>query len=151
MGTNPGGTARGPALRSDGRNSNQFIMETLASAMQTKTRRNDCREKAIIGKVGEIIIGTRNGISGYYVSLLYATARKLHEVLKRFGCDITAEGDTEAIIFLSHENALSRAEDLRVAIKARKRPNLSVEQRQYKATRVLYVRPNPDHLVGLAA
>jgi hypothetical protein len=127
-------------------------METLASAMQTKTRLNDCRDKAIIGKLGDIISGTRNGVAGYYVSLLFATARKLHEVLKRFRCaEITAEGDTEAIIFLSRENALSRAEDLRVAIKARKRPTLSVEQRKRKAVRVLFVRPNPDHLVGLAA
>jgi hypothetical protein len=127
-------------------------METLATAMQTKTRLNDCREKAIIGKLGDIISGTRNGVSGYYVSLLFATARKLHEVLKRFRCaEITAEGDTEVIIFLSRENALRRAEDLRVAIKARKRPTLTIEQRNRKAVRVLFVRPNPDHLIGLAA
>jgi len=127
-------------------------METLASAMQTVTRLNDCREKAIIGKLGDIISGTRNGISGYYVSLMFATTRKLHEVLKRFRCaEITEEGDTEAIIFLSHENALRRAEDLRVAIKARKRPMLSIEQRKQKAARVLSVRPNSDHLMGLAA
>jgi hypothetical protein len=127
-------------------------METLASAMQTKTRLNDCRDKAIIGKLGDIVSGTRNGVAGYYVSLIFATARKLHEVLKRFRCaEITAEGDTEAIIFLSRENALSRAEDLRTTIKARKRPNLSFEQRRRKAGKVLQVRPNPDHLVGLAA
>jgi hypothetical protein len=128
------------ALASNGRNSNQFIMETLASAMQTKTRLNDCREKAIIGKLGEIISGTHKGVAGYYVSLLLATARKLHQVL-----------NTEAIIFLSHENALRRAEDLRVAIKARKRPALSIEQRKHRAVRVLLVRPNPNYLVGLAA
>jgi hypothetical protein len=127
-------------------------METLASAMQAKTRLNDCRDKAIIGKLGDIISGTRNGVAGYYVSLMFATARKLHQVLNRFGCaEITAEGDSEAIIFLSHENALSRAEDLRAAIKARKRPTLSIQQRNRKAMRVLHVRPNPDNLVGLAA
>lgn len=127
-------------------------METLATAMQTKTRLNDCREKAIIGKLGDIISGTHNGISGYYVSLMFATTRKLHDVLKRFRyAEITAEGDTEAIIFLSCENALSQAEDLRTAIKARKRPALSIEQRKRKAAKVLFVRPNPDHLVGLAA
>lgn len=124
----------------------------LATAMQTKTRFNDCREKAIIGKLGDIISGTRNGVAGYYVSLMFGTARKLHEVLKRFKCaEITAEGDTEAIIFLSRENALSRAEELRVVIKARKRPNLSSQQRQKKAMGVLKVRSNPDHLMGLAA
>lgn len=50
-------------------------METLATAMQTKTRLNDCREKAIIGKFGDIISGTRNSIGGYYVSLMFDTAR----------------------------------------------------------------------------
>jgi hypothetical protein len=127
-------------------------MDTLATAMQTKTRLNDCREKAIIGKLGDIVSGTRNGIAGYYVGLLFATARKLHEVLKRFKCgEITAEGDTEAVLFLSRENALSRAEDLRTAIKARKRPKLTTEQRRGKAVKVLQVRPKPDHLMGLAA
>lgn len=127
-------------------------METLATAMQTKTRLDDCRDKAIIGKLGDIISGTRNGVAGYYVSLMFATARKLHEVLKRFRCaEITAEGDSEAIMFLTRETALSRAEDLRAAIKARKRPNLSIEQRQGKAVKVLQVRPTPDHLMGLAA
>lgn len=127
-------------------------VETLATAMRTKTRLNDCRERAIIGKFGDIIRGTRNGVAGYYVSLMFATARKLHEVLKRFKCaEITAEADTEAVIFLSRENAFSRAEDLRVAIKARKRPTLSIEQRNRKAATVLLVRPNPDYLVGLAA
>jgi hypothetical protein len=127
-------------------------METLASAMQTRTRLDECRDKAIIGKLGDIISGTRNGVAGYYVSLMFATARKLHEVLKRFRCaEITAEGDTEAIMFLSRETALSRAEDLRVAIRARKRPNLSLEQRYKKAIGVLKVRPNSDHLMSLAA
>jgi hypothetical protein len=115
-------------------------METLASAMQIKTRLNDCRDKAIIGKLGDIVSGTRNGIAGYYLSLMFATARKLHEVLKRFKCaEITAEGDTEAVLSLSRDNAVSRAEDLRAAIKARKRPNLSVEQRERKAVKVLQV------------
>src|SRR5687768_1054587 len=90
------------------------------------------------------------GISGYYVSLLFTTARNFTR-FERFRCEITAEGDTEAIIFLSRENALSRAEDLRIAIKARKRPMLSIAQRNRKAVRVLYVRPTSDHLVGLTA
>jgi len=33
--------------------------------------------------------------------------------------------------------------------KARKRPNLTAEQRWQKAVSVLQVRPNPDHLVVL--
>lgn len=45
----------------------------------------------------------------------------------------------------------ARAEDLRVVINARKRPSLTAEQRQRKAARVLQVRPNPDHLLRLAA
>lgn len=83
---------------------------------------------------------------------MYESARKLHTVLKTLRCaEVTQEGDTEAVIFLSHQNAMSLAEDLRSAIKVRKRPNLSVEQRQQKAVRVLQVRVNPDHLEGLAA
>ena len=42
-------------------------------------------------------------------------------------------------MFFSHDNAMSRAEDLRVAINARKRPTLTDQQRQAKAVIVLEV------------
>ncbi len=127
-------------------------METLATAMQAKLRRDDSGDQAIMGKDGDILAGARNGVVGYYISLVYQTGRKLHEVLKRFRwAEITQEGDSEAVIFMSRENALARAQDLRVAIKARKRPALSFEQRQRKAMTVALVRSNPDHLVGIAA
>jgi hypothetical protein len=120
--------------------------------MWAKVRRDESGDKSIIGKLGDIVEGTLHGTHGYYVSLMYAGERKLGEVLKGFGCArITQRGDTEAVIFLSHDNAMSRAEDLRVAINARKRPALTVEQRLSKAARMLQVRPSPDHLVGLAA
>lgn len=124
----------------------------LGNKMRAKVRLDDSGDSSIIGKLGDILAGTRNGLPGYYVSLMYDSPRKLHEVLKRFRCaDVAQEGDSEAVIFLSPQNAMSRADDLRVAINARKRPTLTVEQRRWKALRVLQVRPNPDHLEGLAA
>jgi hypothetical protein len=129
----------------------QFI-DLLSEKMRAKVKPDDSGDRAIIGKAGDIVEGTLHGVRGYYVSLMYAGARKLGEVLKIFICArVTQRGDSEAVIFLSHDNAMSRAEDLRVAINARKRPNLTIEQRALKAMKVLQVRPNPDHLVGLAA
>lgn len=128
------------------------MIRILAEQMKAKVRPDESGDRSITGKLGDIVEGTLCGVHGYYISLMYAGARKLSEVLKAFGCArITQRGDSEAVIFLSHDNAMSRAVDLRVAINARKRPTLTVEQRQQKAARVLRVRPNPDHLVGLAA
>lgn len=127
-------------------------LNVLGEKMRAKVRPDESGDRSIIGKLGDIVEGTLNGVHGYYMSVMYDSARKLHEVLKTFRyAQVTQEGDSEAVIFLSHDNAMSRAEDLRVAINARKRPNLTGEQRQQKAARVLQVRPNPDHWVGLAA
>lgn len=124
----------------------------LGDEMRAKVRPDDSGDKSITGKLGDIVEGTLNGDHGYYVALMYTGARKLEAVLKSFRCaHVTQRGDSEAVIFLSHDNAMSRAEDLRVAINARKRPTLTTEQRLQKAGRVLQVRPYPDHLVGLAA
>lgn len=120
--------------------------------MRAKVRPDDSGDKSITGKLGDIVEGTLHGVHGYYVSLMYAGARKLHAVLETFRCaQVTQRGDSEAVIFISHDNAMSWAEDLRVAINARKRPSLTCDQRERKAARVLLVRPNPDHSVGLAA
>jgi hypothetical protein len=128
----------------------QFI-DMLGQKMRAKVRPDDSGDKSITGKLGDIVEGTLNGDHGYYVSLMYAGARKLRAVLETFRCaQVTQRGDREAVIFISHENAMSWAENLRVAINARKRPTLTGEQRQQKALRVLQVRPNPDHLVALA-
>src|SRR6266851_8922954 len=109
--------------------------------MRTKVRRDESDDRSIIGKLGDIVEGTRNGVYGYYVAIMSESARKLHEVLKRLTCaELTQEGDSEAVIFLSHQNAISMAEDLRVLVGARKRPDLTVEQRRWKAARVLKVR-----------
>jgi hypothetical protein len=128
------------------------LLDMLGQKMQAKVRLDESGDRSIIGKAGDIVEGTLTGAHGYYISLMYAGARKLGEVLKSFRrAQVTQKGDSEAVIFLSHENAMSRAEDLRVAINARKRPTLTIEQRARKAVSVLRVRPNPDHLVGLAA
>ncbi|HEV7746394.1 MAG TPA: hypothetical protein VGO56_15465 [Pyrinomonadaceae bacterium] len=128
------------------------MIRILADKMKAKVRRDESGDRSIIGKQGDIVEGTRSGDYGYYVSLIFDSRRKLKEVLKRFRCgEVTQEGDSEAVVFVSHENAMSRAQDLRVAINARKLPNLTIEQRQRKALSVLHVRPNPDHLMGLAA
>jgi len=120
--------------------------------MWAKVRPDDSGDRSITGKLGDVVEGTLAGVHGYYVSLMYAGAWKLREVLKSFSCaQVTQRGDTEAVIFISHENAMSLAEDLRIDINARKRPKLTVEQRALKAMKVLQVRPNPDHLVDLAA
>ena len=126
-------------------------MNTLAKQMEVKVKLDESGDRSIIGKLGDIVEGTLNGLPGYYVSFMYDSPRKLHEVLKTFSGEVTQEGDSEAVIFLSHESAIARAEDLRVAINARKRPSLTIEQRLHKAASVLQVRPNPDHLVGIAA
>jgi hypothetical protein len=131
---------------------NYQTLHILGEEMRAKVRPDDSGDKSITGKLGDIVEGTLNGDHGYYVSLMYAGARKLRAVLETFRCaQVTQRGDSEAVIFLSHDKAMSRAEDLRVAINARKRPTLTGEQRQQKALRVLQVRPDPDHLVGLAA
>jgi hypothetical protein len=131
---------------------NYQTLDMLGDEMRAKVRPDDSGDRSITGKLGDIVEGTLHGARGYYVSLMYAGARKLSEVLKAFGCArVTQRGDSEAVVFISHDNAISRAEDLRVAINARKRPTLTVEQRAWKAVRVLQVRPTPDHLVGLAA
>jgi hypothetical protein len=131
---------------------NYQTLHVLGDEMRAKVRPDDSGDKSITGKLGDIVEGTLNGEHGYYVSLMYASARKLRAVLETFRCaQVTQRGDSEAVFFISHENAMSRAEDLRVAINARKRPSLTGEQRQQKAARVLQVRPNPDHLVGLTA
>lgn len=131
---------------------NYQTLHILGDEMRAKVRPDDSGDKSIAGKLGDIIEGTLDGVQGYYVSLMYVSARKLGEVLKSFRCArLTQRGDSEAVIFISHDNAMSRAEDLRVAINARKRPTLTGEQRQQKALRVLQVRANPDHLVGLTA
>ena len=126
-------------------------LNVLGEKMRAKVRPDESGDRSILGKHGDIVEGSLNGVHGYYVSLMYAGARKLGEVLKKFrSAQLTQRGDSEAVVFLSHDNALSRAEDLRVAINARKRPNLTVAQRARKAVSVLQVRPNPDHLVVLA-
>jgi hypothetical protein len=120
--------------------------------MRTTARRDESGDRSITGKLGDIVEGTLTGVHGYYVSFMYPSARKLRAVLKSFRfARVTQRGDSEAVIFLSRCHAMSRAEDLRVAINARKRPTLTTEQRRQKAARMLQVRSNPDHLVGLAA
>lgn len=131
---------------------NYQTLHILGDEMRAKVRADDSGDRSITGKLGDIVEGTLHGVHGYYVSLIYAGARKLRAVLETFRCaQETHRGDSEAVIFLSHDNAMSRAEDLRVAINARKRPSLTGEQRQQKALRVLQVRPNANHLAGLAA
>jgi len=138
--------------REGSNNMNDRYIDILGEKMQAKVRPDDSGDRSIIGKLGDIVGGTLNGVPGYYVSLMYESRRKLTEVLKRFGSGkITQEGDSEAVIFFALETAMNQAQDLRVAINARKRPNLTIEQRLRKAVSVLQVRPSPDHLVGFAA
>ena len=126
------------------------LLDLLGQKMQAKVRLDESGDRSITGKLGDIVEGTLKGVRGYYVSLMYAGARKLQAVLKSFRCaQVTQRGDSEAVIFLSHANAMSQAEDLRVAINARKRPALSFDQRQRKAMTIELARPNPDHLGGL--
>lgn len=116
------------------KNSFRFL-DVLGRQMQAKVRPDESGDRSIIGKAGDVVEGTLTGVHGYYVSLMYAGARKLGEVLKGFRCArVTQRGDSEAVIFLSHENAMSRAEDLRVAINAKKRPTLTGEQRPAGST-----------------
>jgi hypothetical protein len=118
----------------------------------TVCKRDESGDRSVIGKAGDIVEGTLAGVHGYYVSLMYAGAWKLREVLKSFTwAQVTQREDAEAVIFISHDNAMSRTEDLRVAINARKKPTLTNEQRAGKAITLLQPRRNPDHLRVIAA
>lgn len=105
-------------------------METLAEKMRVRMRRDDCNDRIIIGKHGDVHRGTREGVSGYYVSIMWTSARKFRVELRRcvaIGAEITQEGDTEGVVFVPRSVALANASVIRAAIHARQKRKLSPE------------------------
>lgn len=107
-------------------------METLSAKMKVRLRTDDCNDRCVIGKRGDVHRGTRGGVSGYYISIMYLSARKFHIELKKcldIGAEITQEGDTEGVVFIPRSVALENARLLRSVIHARRLMNISPELR----------------------
>lgn len=102
-------------------------MEALAEKMHVRIRVDDCNDRVILGKYGEVHQGTKEGTSGYYVSLLYLSPRKFHIELAKCALlgEVTQEGDTEAVMFITRAIALANARILRGAIHARRIKEMS--------------------------
>ncbi|HEU5237561.1 MAG TPA: hypothetical protein VFU37_10490, partial [Pyrinomonadaceae bacterium] len=110
-------------------------METLSEKMRVRMRVDDCHDRVIIGKRGDIHRGTRNGASGYYVSIMYLTPKTFHFQLKKavaIGAEITEEGDTEGVVFIPRSVALANARLIRSVIHARRITQYSPESLKKK-------------------
>ena len=117
-------------------------METLAEKMHVRIRVDDCNDRVILGKRGEVHQGTKEGVSGYYVSLLYLSARKFHIELAKCASlgEVTQEGDTEAVVFIPRAIALANARILRGTIHARRIKEVSPEAKAAGAERLRIYR-----------
>ena len=98
--------------------------------------------RVILGKRGDIHRGTLGGVSGYYVSVMYSSARKFHIELAK--CtqlgQITQGGDTEAVVFIPRSIALANARILRGTIHARRIKEMSPEAKAAGAERLRIYR-----------
>jgi hypothetical protein len=98
--------------------------------------------RTILGKRGDIHRGTSDGVSGYYVSIMYLSARKFRT--ERAKCSllgqITQEGDTEAVVFISRSSALANAHILSGTIHARQIKGMSLEAQAAGAERLRIYR-----------
>lgn len=114
-------------------------MEALAEKMRVRMRVDECNDRTIIGKHGDVHRGTYGGgTSGYYVSLLYTSARKFHIELAKLAAigEITGEGDTEGIVFIPRQVALGNANLIRKAIHAKQIRRVSPETAAKSAERL---------------
>src|SRR5260370_41843258 len=99
--------------------------------MRTRLGRDECGDQVILGTRGNIHEGTLGGATGYYISLIFPTVRKVRiELRKCLALDdrttvITLEGDTEAVIFIPRDLALEHPHMFRESIKARRSRLLS--------------------------
>lgn len=113
-------------------------MEALAEKMRVRMRMDDSGDRAIIGKHGDVHRGTYGMTSGYYVSIMYTSARKFHIELAKVAAigEITQEGDTEGVVFVPRQVALGNARLIRSAIHARRIKELSPEAKAAGAERL---------------
>lgn len=104
-------------------------MEELAAKMRVRLRRDDCNDQAIIGKHGDIHKGKFGFTNGYYVSVMWNTARKFHIEFAKCSAigEITQEGDAEGVVFIPRQIALGNARLIRKAIHAKLKRVLSPE------------------------
>lgn len=113
-------------------------METLAEKMHARFKLDDCGDRCVVGKRGDVHRGSRDGESGYFFSLLYPSIRTFNNALKKvdqIGV-ITAHGDTEAILFVPRQTALENARLLRAVIKAKRIRQVSPETARAGAERL---------------
>src|SRR6266550_8833386 len=117
-------------------------MEALAEKMRVRMRADDCNDRVIRGKQGDIHRGTLVGVSGYYVSIMYLSTRKFHIELAKCSPlgQITQEGDTEAVVFIPRSIALANARILRSTIHARRIKEMSPEAKAAGAERLRIYR-----------
>lgn len=113
-------------------------MEALAEKMRVRMRLDDSGDRAIIGKHGDVYRGTYATVSGYYISIMYPSARKFHIEFNKCAAlgEITQEGDTEGVVFVPRQVALGNARLIRSAIHARRIKELSPEAKAAGAERL---------------
>lgn len=113
-------------------------MEALAEKMRVRMRMDDSGDRAIIGKHGDVHRGNYGTTSGYYVSIMYTSARKFHIELAKVAAigEITQEGDTEGVVFVPRQVALGNAKLIRSAIHAKRIREMSPESKAAGAERL---------------
>lgn len=99
---------------------------------------DDSGDRTIIGKRGDVHRGTYAMTSGYYVSVMYPSARKFHIEFNKLAAigEITQEGDTEGVIFIPRQVALGNARLIRTAIHAKRIREMSPEAKEAGAERL---------------
>lgn len=118
-------------------------MEALAEKMRVHLKRDDCNDQIILGKRGDVHKGSLNRHYGYYVSIMYETARKFRIELAKavaIGGEITQEGDTEAVVFFPRNLAIDHARQIRSIIHARRIRDMSEEAKLAGAARLKQYR-----------
>lgn len=113
-------------------------METLAEKMRVRMKLDECGDRTIIGKRGDVHREIYGMTSGYYISIMYPSARKFHIEFAKCAAigEITQEGDTEGVIFIPRQIALGNARLIRTAIHARRIRELSPETKAAGAERL---------------
>lgn len=128
-------------------------MEALAEKMHVRMRVDDCNDRVIIGKHGDVHRGVYGMTSGYYVSVMYDSARKFHIEFARCAAigEITQEGDTEGVVFIPRQVALANAGLIRKAIHAKRIKELSPEAKAAGAERLRIYRESKQRAEAVAS
>ncbi len=107
-------------------------MEKLAELMCVKVSIDECRDRVIEGKCGNIHVDGDGGPGGYCVALLCGTARRLRRALEKVASfsRVGVVGDGEAVVYVGGDISRSDAVVLRSVLGVKKRRVLSSEQRE---------------------